>query len=284
MTLSAPANTAVGLPLVSICIPTYKGASTLAATLASVLSQDYPALEVWVIDDQSPDGTAAVMQAIVDPRVHYVRNEKNLGAQGNWDRCLELASGKYYKLLPHDDLLEPGSVRAQVAVLEADTKEEIALVFGDRRIIGPEGKQIMIRRFCSGGPQRIASKRAARSCVRAGSNLLGEPGNGMLRRSLALRLGTYDARFPYMVDLDFWFRALQHGDAYYTASVGSAFRLVASSWSVAIGQRQHSDFAGFIEKFLPAPELGLTSGDRFFGLRRARLNTFLRTLVYKFVL
>lgn len=287
MTLPIPPAAAcgdAGLPLVSICIPTYRGADTLGATLASVLNQDYPALEVWVIDDQSPDDTAAVVQAIDDPRVRYVRNPQNLGAQGNWDRCLELASGKYYKLLPHDDLLEPGALREQVAVLEADAAEEIALVFGDRRIIGPQGKQIMIRRFCAGGPQRIASSIVARRCVRAGSNLLGEPGNGLVRRALAVRLATYDAKYPYMVDLDFWFRTLQHGDAFYTASVASAFRVVASSWSVAIGKRQHSDFAGFIEKFLPAPELGLTGSDRFFGLRRARVNTFLRTVVYRFVL
>jgi glycosyltransferase involved in cell wall biosynthesis len=272
------------MPLVSVCIPTYRGAGTLGATLASVLNQDYPALEVWVIDDQSPDDTAAVVKAIDDPRVHYVRNEHNLGPQGNWNRCLELAKGKYYKLLPHDDLLEPGALRQQVAILEADSREEIALVFGARRVIGPEGKLIMTRRFCAGGAQRIGASHAARRCVRAGSNLLGEPGNGLVRRSLANRIASYDAKYPYMVDLDFWFRALQHGDAYYTGSVGSAFRVVKGSWSVAIGRSQHRDFAGFIDKFLGTRELGLTAGDRVQGLLRARLNTYLRSVVYRFVL
>lgn len=287
MTLTTPPGTAAAaasLPLVSICIPTYRGAATIGATLASVLEQDYPALEVWVIDDQSPDETAAVVQACNDPRVHYVRNPTNLGAQGNWNRCLELATGKYYKLLPHDDLLEPGSLREQVAVLEADANEEIALVFGDRRVIGPSGRQIMLRRFGAGAPRRVASALAARGCVRAGGNLIGEPGNGLLRRSLALRLGAYDARYPYLVDLDFWFRALQHGDGYYTASVGSSFRVVASSWSVAIGRDQHRDFAGFIDKFRHEASLGITAADRFLGLQRARLNTFLRSLVYRFIL
>lgn len=272
------------LPLVSVCIPTYRGADTIRATLESVLQQDYPSLEVWVIDDQSPDNTAEVVKALDDPRVHYVRNERNLGAQGNWDRCLELASGKYYKLLPHDDLLEPGSLREQVAILEADTTEEIALVFGARRIIKPDGKELMVRGFSKNGPLRIKAEQAARSCVRAGSNLLGEPGNGLVRMSLARRIGSYDARYPYMVDLDFWFRALQFGDAYYTGTVSSSFRVVRSSWSVAIGHRQHGDFAGFVDKFLGAPELGLKRGDRAVGLLRARVNTYLRMLIYRFVL
>lgn len=272
------------LPLVSICIPTYRGAGTIRATLESVLAQDYPALEIWVVDDQSPDNTAEVVQSIRDPRVHYVRNEQNLGPQGNWDRCLALASGKYYKLLPHDDLLEPGSLREQVAVLERDRTEEIALVFGARRIIGPSGKEMMVRGFSRSGPMRIQAPRAARRCVRAGSNLLGEPGNGLVRMSLARKIGGYDARYPYMVDLDFWFRALQYGDGYYTGTVGSSFRVVRSSWSVAIGQRQHGDFAGFVDKFLKVPELQLTALDRIIGLLRARLNTYLRMLVYRFVL
>lgn len=272
------------LPLVSVCIPTYRGADTIRATLESVLQQDYPSLEVWVIDDQSPDNTAEIVKALDDPRVHYVRNERNLGAQGNWDRCLELASGKYYKLLPHDDLLEPGSLREQVAILEADTTEEIALVFGARRIIKPDGKELMVRGFSKNGPLRIKAEQAARSCVRAGSNLLGEPGNGLVRMSLARRIGSYDARYPYMVDLDFWFRALQFGDAYYTGTVSSSFRVVRSSWSVAIGHRQHGDFAGFVDKFLGSPELGLKRGDRAVGLLRARVNTYLRMLIYRFVL
>jgi hypothetical protein len=87
-----------------------------------------------------------------------------------------------------------------------------------------------------------------------------------------------------MVDLDFWFRALRYGDAFYTGTVGSSFRVVRGSWSVAIGRRQHRDFAGFIDKFYGVPELGLTAGDRVVGMLRARLNTYLRTLVYRFLL
>jgi len=270
-------------PLVSICIPTYKGAATLAATLASVLSQDYSAIEVWVVDDQSPDDTAAVVAACADPRVHYLRNPVNLGPQGNWNRCLELARGTYYKLLPHDDLLEPGSLRVQVAALEADTERRIAMVFGARRIVRPNGSTLMVRRYGSVA-RRVPASEAARRCVRSGGNLLGEPGNGLMRLELARVLGSYDATYPYLVDLDFWFRALCHGDAYDTGSITSAFRIGAGSWSVAIGRRQHLDYAGFVRKHAAQPALGLTRLDVLLGTARARLNTWLRALVYRFVL
>ena len=122
-------------PLVSVCIPTYRGAAFLAATIDSVLHQSYPHFEVWILDDNSPDNTQEVVSRYADPRINYIRNTKNLGPEGNWNRCLELAQGKYFKLLPHDDLLASDCLEAQVAVLEEDSAGEIALVFGSRQIL-----------------------------------------------------------------------------------------------------------------------------------------------------
>ena len=75
-------------PLVSVCIPTYKGAAFLGAALDSVLHQTYPHFEIWVLDDNSPDNTASVVANYSDSRVRYMRNPNNLGPEGNWNRCL----------------------------------------------------------------------------------------------------------------------------------------------------------------------------------------------------
>ena len=58
-------------PLVSVCIPTYKGAAFLAAAIDSVLHQTYPYCEVWILDDNSPDNTRAVVENYSDSRVRY---------------------------------------------------------------------------------------------------------------------------------------------------------------------------------------------------------------------
>ena len=161
-------------PVVSICIPTYRGSAFIAATIESVLMQSYREFELWVVDDASPDDTEAVVRVISDPRIRYVRNEVNLGPSGNWNRCRELAQGKFYKLLPHDDLLEPNSLQRHVDILEADPDERIALVFGSRAVID-ERNRVVLRRGLSGvaaGP--IDASRLVRRCVRAGTNLIGE--------------------------------------------------------------------------------------------------------------
>lgn len=268
-------------PLVSICIPTYRGAAFLPATIESVLRQSYGDFEIWIVDDASPDDTSEVVSAFDDKRIHYLRNERNLGPNGNWNRCLELARGKYYKLLPQDDLLEPESLAEQVSILEADRDEKIALVFGSRLVIDHRDREYFDRGLGRSRAGRIAGNALIRQCVRAGTNLIGEPGNGLIRRSIVERVGAYDASHPYLVDLDYWFRVLAHGDGYYTCKRSSRFRVSSGSWSVALGSKQYRDFKGFVERFAAEPRCRISRADMMVGFARARVNTLGRALIYR---
>src|SRR5690349_24713204 len=82
-----------------------------------------------------------------DPRVRLVRNESNAGVQANWNRCLELARGRYFKLLPQDDLLAPECLAHEVKVLEADRDERVALVCCARYIIDGRSRRLMSRGY-----------------------------------------------------------------------------------------------------------------------------------------
>jgi len=272
--------TQVPRPLVSVCIPTYRGAAFLAASIDSVLQQTYPNFELWVLDDNSPDDTQALVARYTDPRIKYLRNASNLGPQGNWNRCQEMAQGKYYKLLPHDDVLAADCLEQQVAVLEADQAGEIALVFGTRQIIDPAGRVLMTRGLRGVQPGRIAARDVIRRVVRAGANPIGEPGNGLIRRELLDKVGPYDASHPFLVDLDYWFRVLMHGDAWYTATQASSFRLCPGSWSVAIGGKQYRDFKGFVDKFRADARYQISGSDRAVGLIKARLASVVRAIYY----
>ena len=56
-------------PLVSVCIPTYRGSDFLAAAIDSVLNQSYQHFEIFVLDDNSPDDTEAVVSRYTDARI-----------------------------------------------------------------------------------------------------------------------------------------------------------------------------------------------------------------------
>ena len=253
-------------PLVSVCIPTYQGSAFLASAIDSVLNQTYQNFEIWILDDNSPDDTQTVVSRYSDPRITYIRNPKNMGPEGNWNRCLELARGKYFKLLPHDDVLASDCLEKQVSVLEEDRALEIALVFGSREIIDPEGRILMTRGLPRAQAGRIEGLMLIKRCIRAGTNLIGEPGNVLFRRELITRVGVYDATHPYLVDLDYWFRILQHGDAHYTSTRSSSFRVCPGSWSVAIGGKQYRDFKGLVDKFHADTRFRISGADRAIGL------------------
>lgn len=266
-------------PLVSIVIPTYKGAAFIAETIQSVLDQSYKPFEILIFDDGSPDNTVDICKSFDDPRIKFSRNRKNLGPRGNWNKCLAAATGKYYKLLPHDDLLMPGSLRAQVGILESNP--DVALVFGTRNIISESGKPLMSRSPLGPKDQRFDGLKLVRKCIYNGSNFIGEPGNGLMRTSLTKTIGEYDDVHPYTIDLDYWFRALAHGEAYYIAAPHSAFRIHNASWTSEIGQDQHKDFVGTINKFSSDSLYKVSRITATLGKVNSALNMRARRLIFK---
>ena len=271
-------------PKVSVCIPTYLGDQTLGAAIESVLAQTYTDFELMVIDDGSPDDTRAVVERFSDPRMVYLCNEKNLGPEGNWNRCLEVATGDYFKLLPHDDVLHPHCLERQVAVLDADAEERISLVFSAREVLGPDARLLMRRGYPSGREGPIDRDVLIRACVRRGTNLIGEPGAVLLRKSTAAKVGLFDATNPYVIDLDYWFRLLNHGNAHFCAEPLAAFRVSAGSWSVAIGASQSVDFRNFVQRMGVLGMAPPSAFDRFCGNLMAVLNNILRTVFYRIYL
>jgi glycosyltransferase involved in cell wall biosynthesis len=129
------------LPLVTIAIPTYnRAASYLPDTIKSALDQTYPRIEVMVSDNASTDETPALLANITDPRLRCSRHQANIGANRNFNYCLEQAAGDYFLLLHDDDLIDPDFVAACVAA--ADYKCEAGLIRTGIRVIDDRGRII----------------------------------------------------------------------------------------------------------------------------------------------
>src|SRR5580693_4962244 len=96
-------------PTVSVCLPVYNGANYLGQAIDSVLAQTFEDIELLIADDCSTDSTKEIIQeySSKDKRVKSWTNPQNLKLFGNYNACIEKASGKYIKLYAHDDLFEP---------------------------------------------------------------------------------------------------------------------------------------------------------------------------------
>lgn len=98
------------MPL-QIFVPFYGDPALLDRAVASVLAQSDPDWTLTVVDDAYPDASVAqTFATIADPRVRYLRNDANLGANGNYRRCLALAHDDLLVLLGADDELLPNYV------------------------------------------------------------------------------------------------------------------------------------------------------------------------------
>jgi glycosyltransferase involved in cell wall biosynthesis len=268
---------------VSVCIPSYCGAPYIKASIDSVLAQTWTDFELIIVDDHSPDDTFEIATTVIDPRIRCLRNDRRLGAEENWNRCLREASGRYVKILPQDDLLAPDCLEQQVAVFESDQPRNLALVFCARQIIDGDGRHLIERRPFGAQMRRVNGRAVFRQCLRSGTNAIGEPSAVLFRRDIARETGGFDATFPYVIDLDYWLRLLAHGDAVYIPDALASFRINPTQWSVAIGRAQAKHFSGLAAKIAARPDLSPATLDLVAGHMLSRLNNVARLLAYRFI-
>jgi hypothetical protein len=100
----------------------------------------------------------------------------------------------------------------------------------------------------------------------------------------ARRVGEFSAAAPYVIDLDYWVRLLLEGDAQYQAESLVSFRVSTGSWSVAIGKRQSADFHRLMHNIAARPDFKTRRADLLAGKAMARLNSYLRIVLYRLVL
>ena len=127
--------------LISVVIPTYNRLPMLTELLDTVFAQEYPAVEILVVDDGSTDGTQEAMTALAMERDDflYLRNERNSGPGFSRKRGMALARGEYIVFADDDDYYtEPAFFAKAAAILDADGNEELSAVAANARMLYTE--------------------------------------------------------------------------------------------------------------------------------------------------
>ena len=110
-------------PKVSVMIVTYNQENLISETIDSVLSQDYPNLEIIVSDDCSTDSTKLILlnyQKRYPHIIYPIFNSYNLGITGNCNKALNACKGEFISILGGDDLFLPGKIVNQVKLFVKD--------------------------------------------------------------------------------------------------------------------------------------------------------------------
>jgi glycosyltransferase involved in cell wall biosynthesis len=113
-------------PLVTVVITTYNCAEYVEETIQSALDQNYPSLEIILVDDGSTDNTLSIAERFL-PNIHIVRQSNSGGPSKPRNTGLSMAKGSYISFLDGDDLLEPGRTALQVEALESHPDAAICI-------------------------------------------------------------------------------------------------------------------------------------------------------------
>jgi glycosyltransferase involved in cell wall biosynthesis len=118
-------------PTISIVIPAYQAAATIAGAVRSALDQSLPAYEVIVVDDGSTDDLAGALRPFGD-RIE-VLHKKNGGAASARNAGAKAASGEFMAVLDADDGFHPGRVEALSRL--ATERPDLDLLTTDSRFV-----------------------------------------------------------------------------------------------------------------------------------------------------
>lgn len=123
--------------LISIAVCTYNAGSHLSEQLDSLVQQDYPNMELIIVDDHSTDQTWPLLKAYEQqyPFIKIYQNERNLGYIKNFEKAISLCSGTYICLSDQDDRWKTN----KLTYLHDQMTEEEVLIYHDSEYITEEG-------------------------------------------------------------------------------------------------------------------------------------------------
>jgi glycosyltransferase involved in cell wall biosynthesis len=203
---------------VTVVVPAHNAAAFIEETLVSVLDQDWPALDVVVVDAGSSDGTPEIADRLGDRvRVLEVGVSPPSAAR---NRGIEVATGTFVALLDHDDRWLPRSLRRRMAGFD---DQSVGLVHGGWQVFEDESDAVTA--VCPGMPVHDVHDLIRWNHV--------APSTVVMRRAVIESVGGFNEQFAVADDWELWRRLADVTKFGFVPGVHSEWRLRAKSVSHA---------------------------------------------------
>lgn len=216
-------------PLVSVVIPAYNAGAFIEEALHSVLDQDYPSLDVIVVDDGSADDTAERL-ATFTARVQCLRQSNSGGYPGvPRNTGIQYCRGEFICFLDADDVMCPGRIRRQIDFLLEHP--QVGAVFTDYRNFSADGMAGQSHfETCVKLHRRLGSRASIVLTSEEATALLlqenfGIPSAMMIRRDVLGVVPGFSSELQASEDFHFFFRAARRFSIGIIAEIGAHRRL-----------------------------------------------------------
>lgn len=134
-------------PTVSVVLPCHNRSASIRASILSVLTQSFADFELIVVDDGSKEDIKSIVDGIDDPRLRYIRRERNGGAAAARNTGVAAATGRFIAFQDSDDIWLPGKLERQVTLFE-ELPAEVGVVTSHRILYGRDEKFVF-------GPEKV---------------------------------------------------------------------------------------------------------------------------------
>ena len=215
----APVPEGTKRPRWSVMVPTFNCATFLAQTIKSVLDQGFSEdeMEIIVVDDVSTnDNPLAVVLEVGGGRVKFVKNEKNLGATANFNRCIELSTGKLVHILHGDDWVAPGFYE-EIARLE-ETAPDCAFYATRTVAVEEDGSWKWI------SPRNKALEKASNDASACSNEQFFQTPSVVVRREFYEQCGGFCQSLHHVADWEMWVRAIHEGNGIISSKALAYYR------------------------------------------------------------
>ena len=208
---------------ISIVIPCFEAARTIAAAVGSALEQRDFGIDIIVVDDGSTDSSLEIARAF-EPRVRVLTGP-NQGVSAARNRGIRETSGAWIVFLDADDLLVPGTLQNRLETAEA-TGADVVVCDWQEFFDGRDGTVDGAVRSLDLAALAVDAELACATHVWASTAAL------MYRRSLVEKIGGFREDLPVIQDARFLFDAAFHGARFaHSPHLGARHRLSPQSLS-----------------------------------------------------
>jgi glycosyltransferase involved in cell wall biosynthesis len=205
-------------PLITIVTPSYNQSRYLEQTIRSVLEQDYPSVEYFVIDGGSTDSSVEIIRKYESQLSGWV-SEKDKGQAEAINKGFLRGSGEYIAWLNSDDLYQPGAIRAAIETFQKHP--EAGLVYGNVLSIDENAQPFNLQTF---QPYSLTDLMSF--------NIISQPAVFM-RRAVLEQAGHLDLGYHLLLDHHLWLRMAALAPMVYIPATLAAARYHAEAKNLA---------------------------------------------------
>jgi glycosyltransferase involved in cell wall biosynthesis len=219
---------------VSVVTPCLNPGKHLAATIQSVLSQDYPHIEYMVMDAGSTDGTLDLLRSFGD-RLRWI-SEADRGQADAINKGFSGTKGQVLAWLNADDTYAPGAIRAAMEFLTEHT--DVDMVYGNADFIDADGKLI--------GPCAHIEPFSRNRLIHY-SDFIVQPA-AFFRRSAFEAVGGLDVNLHWSMDYDLWIKLSERHTIQYLPRTLANYRWLGASKTASGGWKRLDEIRSVLRR------------------------------------